>query len=299
MSQSMAERPENPRLILDLYWSSADERTITAAAEFARLLGLELLGIFVEDEAVHALAGLPFAREFKLPAHEWGAIEADRIAAEFRYAAMSAQRMLLRTAEALGVTSAFEVLRGDPTTSVTLRSRPGDIVVFAEPRVAERSTRSFARLWRAALNSPASLLLIPFRLSQRRGSVAAVVTRRADPVLRTAARIASAAGEDLLLLIPARGRSLAEEAIATAKSLGLAHRRVGTRTLPVASTEGILHALADCPERIVVLDRTALTGSDEAVFALAARCGVPVLIVESREAARQPGATNTRRPMPR
>jgi hypothetical protein len=296
----MAERQENPRLILDLYWGSADERTITAAAEFARLLGLELLGIYVEDEAVHALAGLPFAREFKLPAHEWGAIEADRIAAEFRYAAMRAQRMLARTADALGITSAFEVLRGDPTTSVTRRSRPGDIMVFAEPRVAaERSTRSFARLWQAALNSPAALLLVPSRLSQRRGPVAAVVTRRADPVPPTAARIAVAAGEDLLLLIPECGRSLAEEAIATAKSLGLAERRIRTRTLPVASTEGILHALADCPERMVVLDRTALTGSDEAIFALAARCGVPVLIVESREAARQAGATNTHRPMPR
>jgi hypothetical protein len=292
----MAERQENPRLILDLYWGSTDERTITAAAEFARLLGLELLGIYVEDEAVHALAGLPFAREFKLPAHEWGAIEADRIAAEFRYAAMSAQRMLARAAEPLGVTSAFEVLRGDPTTSVMLRSRPGDIVVFAEPRTAERSTRSFARLWQAALNSPASLLLIPFRLSQRRGPVAAVVTRRADPVLRTAARIASAAGEDLLLLIPARGRSLAEEAIATAKSFGLAERRIGTRTLPVASTEGILHALADCPERMVVLDRDALTGSDEAIFALAARCGAPVLIVENGKASQQRDALNTPRP---
>ena len=112
----MSEPRENPRLILDLYWVSTDERTITAAAEFARLLGLDLLGIYVEDEAVHGLAELPFAREFRLPAHEWGVIEGERIAAEFRYAAMSAQRMLLRTAEALGVTSAFEVLRGDPTT---------------------------------------------------------------------------------------------------------------------------------------------------------------------------------------
>ena len=123
--------------------------------------------------------------------------------------------------------------------------------------------------------------------------MAAVVTRRADPVLRTAARIALAAGEDLLLLIPARGRSLAEEAVAAAKSLGLAERRVRTHTLPVASTEGILHALADCPERMVVLDRAALVGSDEAILALAARCGVPVLIVENGRASKQRDAVNS------
>ena len=162
-------------------------------------------------------------------------------------------------------------------------------MVFAEPRVAERTTPTFARQWQAALNTPASLLLVPARPSSRRGPVAAVVTRRADPVLRTAAHIAAAAGEDLLALIPERARSLGQEAIAAAKSLGMAERRIHTRKLPVGSTEGILHALADCPERMVVLDRTALAGSDEAIFALAARCGVPVLIVESGKAAQQSG----------
>src|SRR5262249_4454738 len=98
MSQAMSKPPENPRLILDLYWASADERTITAAAEFARLMGLDLLGIYVEDEAVHALAALPFAREFRLPAHEWGAIESGRIADEFRHAAAGAERLLMRAA---------------------------------------------------------------------------------------------------------------------------------------------------------------------------------------------------------
>src|SRR5579863_5179876 len=110
--QGMSEIRENPRLILDLYWSPADPAAMSAAAEFARLMGLDLLGVYVEDEAVHALAALPFAREFRLPAHEWGAIEAGRIADDFRTAALGAQRALMRAAGALGVSHAFEVLRG-------------------------------------------------------------------------------------------------------------------------------------------------------------------------------------------
>jgi hypothetical protein len=282
----MSEHRENPRLILDLYWAPADEATMSAAAEFARLMGLDLHGVYVEDEAVHALALLPFAREFRLPAHEWGAIEPGRIADEYRAAATRAQRRLARTAKALGVASAFEVLRGDPTASLTARSRPGDIVLFAEPRGAgDRSSRSFIRLWQAALSSPASVLLVPVRLSRRRGPVAAAMTRAADPALSTAARIARAAGEDLLLLIPARGHPTQEEAVAAARALGFAERNIQTRRLPARSTDGILHALADCPERMLVLERETLDGPDEALFAIAARCGVPVLLLDGEPAA--------------
>jgi len=277
----MSEPPENPRLILDLYWSSADERTITTAAEFAQLMGLDLLGLYVEDEAVHALAALPFAREFRLPTHEWGGIEAGRIADEFRHAAASAQRLLMRAAETLGVAHAFEALRGDPAASVTQRSRHGDIVLFAEPRGAgDRSTRSFARLWQAALSSPASVLLVPVRLSRRQGPIAAAVTRAHDPALRTAARIARAAGENLLLLIPAHGHPTRDEVYGAAQALGVNERRIHTRVLRGRSTEGILHALAGCPERMLVLERAMLSGPDDALFAIAAGCGAPVLLLD-------------------
>jgi hypothetical protein len=173
------------------------------------------------------------------------------------------------------------VLRGDPTASLTARSRPGDIVMFAEPRGAgDRSSRAFIRLWQSAVSSPASVLLVPVRLSRREGPVAAVVTHAGDPALRTAARIARAAGEDLLLLTPARGHPTREEALAAARTLGMAERKIHARVLHSRSTAGILHALADCPERMLVLERAALSGTDDALFAIAAGCGVPVLLLD-------------------
>jgi hypothetical protein len=111
--------------------------------------------------------------------------------------------------------------------------------------------------------------------------VAAVVTGRDDASLITAVRIALAANEDLLLLVPERGRRVRDEAIGVARSLGMAESRIRTRTPPALSTEGILHALADCPERLVVLDRDVLAADpDETIFAIATHCGVPVLIVD-------------------
>jgi hypothetical protein len=282
----MAELPEYRRIIIDLYWSSGDQRTIAAAAGLARLLGLDLLGIYVEDEAVHGLAGLPFAREFRLPTHQWGAIEAGHVAIEFRHAAGNAERMLARVAASLGVASRFEVTRGDPSASVATGSGVGDIVVFAEPRRAgERMTRSFQRSWQAALSAAASILVVPSGLVDRSGQIAAVVTGHDDASLVTAARIALAAGEDLLLLLPATEPGIREAGIAAARALGVPERRIRTAFIPSLSPEGVLHALADCPERLVVLAREALTAGpdpafpDPAIFEIATHCGVPVLIV--------------------
>ncbi len=278
---SGAAPPGYRRIVVDLYWSSGDRQTVAAAAALARLLGLDLLGVYVEDEAVHGLAALPFAREFRLPTHQWGAIEAADIASEFRHAASNAERMLARIAASLGVASRFEVTRGDPSASVATGSRAGDIVVFAEPHLAgERMTRSFASLWQAAAASEAAVLLVPSRLEDRSGQIAAVVAAGDDANLHVAARIALAAGEDLLLLVPGRDRKTRDAAIAAARALGLAERRIRTAFIPALSPGGVLHALADCPERLVVLTREALAADpDAAIFAIATHCGVPVLIV--------------------
>ena len=55
---------------------------------------------------------------------------------------------------------------------------------------------------------------------------------------------------------------------------------IATRVLHGLSTEGILHALAHCPERMLVLERETLSGPDDALFAIAAGCGVPVLLLD-------------------
>ena len=82
----------------------------SAAARLARLLEAELRGIFVEDEALHALAALPFAREFRLPGHAWTRMAAPSLGGDF-----AQLRRLLRDAAAeMGIEPAFEVMRGDP-----------------------------------------------------------------------------------------------------------------------------------------------------------------------------------------
>ena len=122
------------RLILDLCHGASDAETMRAAAEFARLLGLDLYCLFIEDEALLALAELPFAREIRLLTHDWSPIDADTIEAELRQAANETRRLLDEIIQGVGISSEFAVLRGDPAACIAALCRSGDIVVIAEPR---------------------------------------------------------------------------------------------------------------------------------------------------------------------
>ena len=128
--------PHHRRIVLSLHHGAASRSAMRHAAEMARLLDVGLTGIFVEDEAVHGLAAMPFAREFRLPSHDWQPIDPARIAEAFRHEAAAVQRSMDLEARGCGVACAFEVRRGDPFGSVGELLQPADMIVLAEPASA-------------------------------------------------------------------------------------------------------------------------------------------------------------------
>lgn len=269
------------RIILDLYQSFANRRAMAQAAELARLLRLDLLGVYIEDEAVHELAGLPFARELRLPSHEWVLVDADQVAADFRHAATTAERMLAETAATLGVASVFQTMRGDPAEAIAGLLRASDIIVLTEPRThGELLTGAPAQSWRAALGAGASVLLLPPKVTRRRGPVAVLVADPEDRGLITAARIALAADETLLILLTGSDATLCEAAVRTARAIGLPQGRVRTHIVAGTSAQSIVQGLAQANERLFVLSCDMLSQEHaEIVTRIAAARGVPVLLV--------------------
>jgi len=269
------------RIILDLYQSFANRRAMAQAAELARLLRLDLLGVYIEDEAVHELAGLPFARELRLPSHEWVLVDADQVAADFRHAATTAERMLAETAATLGVASVFQTMRGDPAEAIAGLLRASDIIVLTEPRThGELLTSALAQSWRAALGAGASVLLLPPKVTRRRGPVAVLVADPEDRGLITAARIALAADETLLILLTGSDATLREVAVRTARAIGLPQGRVRTHIVAGTSAQSIVQGLAQANERLFVLSCDMLSQEHaEIVTRIAAARGVPVLLV--------------------
>lgn len=240
------------RLVLHLSSEPVHERVVGATAEVARLLGVEFHAVFVEDESLFHLAGLPFGREIRLPAHEWHPMDAARIASDYRHAAAAARGPVQRAAHARGIEYSFEVVREARGAPQSARVGDEDIVVVPPRR--EASADSIAPRPPAPAGTGALLLFAGVLAERRSGPIVAVVDGDDDPNREVAAAIARAAHEPLLVV--ARGPA-GDEA------------------------RHVLDRLAGVRERLIVASRGAAIDPD----ALARARGVPVLLLGRSETA--------------
>ncbi len=266
------------RLVLALGHGDAPPSMMRNAAELARLLGLDLHCMLIEDESLFGLTGLPFVRELRLPTHEWSAIRPGRL--EDEYAQMA--RDLRRTLAQLGVAHALEVLRGDPATFIGTLCAASDIIVLADAGGARRPRLLPAdRLTEAARRSAASVLLLPAAATSRSAPVAAVLAGPADRSLEVAARIATSTGAALLVVLAAAPEAADQAVRDAAAALGVPARRLEIRRAPSRDLSDLLAALGRTHERLIVLDHAAWPMAGDGIAdKLAPARGAPVLVIE-------------------
>ena len=199
------QTPTFKRLVLGLQ-AGPSARAIRAAAEFASLLNLELVGLFFEDTRLEKLSGIPFAREFRLLGGGWRPIDIDRLSRDFELAARNAQRLLANIAAQFSTKWQFEVTRELFGEAFGHFSRASDIVMIVQPESpAEYATRQFPLLMEAALQSAPAVMLAPAHPSLSTGPVIAIAAIPNDPCIYTAAEIAIAAKEELVIICAGAG----------------------------------------------------------------------------------------------
>lgn len=234
------------RALLALDLDAPHRDVVELAARMAKLLKLNLVGLFALDDTLRALAGYPSARELVPAGHAWRQIDLDRIVHEQMLAADSARRLLSQLAGAVGVPSAFETVPGPLSKVLASMSCPSDILVVAEPRRASANvTRSFSLAVDAAIRSAASVLFVPRTAQLRRGPIIGITGSPDDPGVTIASAIAAAAREELVL-------------IETSQRIGPLLRN----------------------ESLIVLTRGGVAGADDVGLSLAEQRRVPVLILE-------------------
>jgi len=270
------------RIVLGLHRSAADRTSLGLAVELAELLRVDLLGIFLADEGIFRLAGLPFARELRSLGGGWRALDVDELGRDVELMARNAQRLFAEMAVTLRTDCSFSVMRGASSETIATVSRAGDIVMIVEPEVpAERVTHPFAAVLAAALRSAASVMLVPRRVVRRTGPVVAISATPEDASIAAALPIAAAAGEDRGAVAGfetdrARSAQLAEAAAA----VGLRGRTVVRRGPPKNASVASL-VLAGLNERLLVMSRRAVGDSMPSMLATLRR--VPVLVVDGDE----------------
>lgn len=275
----MAKEPHNfKRLVLGLQ-PSAPDQTMRLAVELADLLHLELLGLFLEDTSLRDLASISFAREFRPLGGGWHAIELDRLTHDFELAARSIERMFTSAAKHLASGYQFEVARGPTANTIASISRTDDIIMIVEPMSpAERATQQFLWLMQAAFRSAAAVMLVPPNIVRSKGPVVAIAATPDDPSIQTAAAIATASGEELVI-VEADGHAAAQSRTQTlAADTDLAIRRITATKIALSDPATCSQAFRQMQERLVVMTRGAF--EDEVVSTIAAARRVPVLVVE-------------------
>lgn len=187
------------RLVLAVAHGEAGPALLACAAEAARLLRLALHCVLIEDEALAQLHALPFARELRLPNHQWQKLDPARLAAEQAATEAALRRTLAGLADRHGIAQALEVQRGDPEQCFGSLCVAGDIVVLAEAAPAPHQAE---RLRRLAQSSPAAVLLLPPAPAapDAAAQVTALVSGPDDPARDVAERIAAAAGATLAVV---------------------------------------------------------------------------------------------------
>jgi hypothetical protein len=239
------------RMVVGLGQAAPPPSALRFAVEFARLMRLDLFGLFVSDPKLASLAGFPLLREFRTLERRWRATAGSGISSDLDIAVAAARRTVDEACRIAGVANRFEVVQATAFDAVASRSNAADIILAAAGRAAESG--DFASLERrvaAALGTEAAVLIMPDRIARGRGPVAAVETAEGEATMAVARAVATATGERLET-VRLTGRSL-------------------------SSPWGPAERLA---ERLIVLPR--MKGDSTTGVTLAIRRKVPVLIARA------------------
>jgi hypothetical protein len=270
------------RMVLGLPHSAKDYVSVAFTAELAELLGLDLVGVFAEEQGLIDLALLPCVREFRIFGDGWHRLDAAQLAQRSSAAAAEARRLFVDVAKALRIGARFDLVKGPIWDAVGSQSMPDDIVAIIEPQnPAERVTYQFTQFIETALHAQAGVLLVPSRIRRRTGPVVAIAESEHDMSVQVGLRVAQAVREKLLVLAPV----VAEEPAGRPVGPGdVAVERRSLRGGKIGLAElGSILAIAG--ERLVVLGR----GVDTRLpFQLASERGVPVLVTPRGETASRP-----------
>jgi hypothetical protein len=252
------EPPGFRRIVLSLAQGVPDRGAFRFAAEFAGLLRLDLVGLFIEDLRLAELAEASVLREVRTLESRWLQVKGGDLRRDLELSLDLARREFEAAAGAVGIGRRFEVVRATTAEAITAFGRAGDILMVAAPKAAiDRAGRTFAELAAAAFAARSAVLLVPSSLIRERGPILAITRTPDDPILATAAGIAAAVKERVDVVAAAH------------------------RYQPTAAP-----ALAGTGERMIVIARG--TVDEASLLTLVSQRRIPVLVNTHTESSAEP-----------
>lgn len=197
------------RIVIGLDASGSCKKALNSAVGLAAALGVEVEGIFVEDENLINFSALPFSTVQGPISGQQVKLDEAEIERRMRASAKQARELLTEAATENGVTWSFQVLRGLVVDTLLAQTQPGDILILGRSGMSARRRLRGGSLARS-LACKASLVFIQHEKPRSPDApvvVIALARNRAFPLLSIAAAVASAQKRPLLVLVPPSDKS--------------------------------------------------------------------------------------------
>jgi nucleotide-binding universal stress UspA family protein len=270
------------RILVALDVSTHSLAALDAAAVLAANLQAELVGLFVEDENLLHLAGLPFAQELRSPSAARHRMSSDKMEHDMRLQASQARRALEAAAEHAQARWSFRTVRGQVSASVLAAALDADLLAMG------RVSRPFSH--RDRLGSTARAATTGTKRSLLLASQAGILdypvlvtydgSEAAQQALSAASRLAKETGDELNVLLLSDSEEevekLRDEVVTLVEDRELSVMFHWMRQATVAGLASIVDAAENC---VLVLGGDNPLLKAEAIQELLDKTDCPVMLV--------------------
>jgi nucleotide-binding universal stress UspA family protein len=272
------------RILVALDASTHSLAALEAAAELAASLHAELSGLYVEDENLVHLAGLPFASEVRSPSAASRPVSSIEMETAMRLQAAQARRALETAALRAGARWSFRVVRGQVTASILAAALEADLLAMGRigrPVSARTHLGSSARA--IMTRAGRSVLLLEHG---RHLHHPILVTFDGSPAARqalmAAAQLTQTSSDKLNILLlgePEEKTKLQQEAVTLLDRLGLTARHQRYHWLKEISIAALVEHIETAENCVLVLGGDNPLLEAENIQELLDRTDCPVMLV--------------------
>lgn len=198
------------KVMLRMSGGSASPLVLEVATRVARTFRGELRGLFIENEELLALAGLPFAREISLAGRRSRSLSLDVVRQEMAAASAAMEREFERLKQRARISAYFEVIQGAAEDALQRAMRDTGILAIGEP-VTLATPDVFAKLFQD-LTGLSGVVVVGCEARRAKGPVLSVIDPACDVALLvdTAEKIAGEGDEQVVIIVAAGDNAEAE-----------------------------------------------------------------------------------------
>lgn len=270
------------RIVIGLRPMSDIDPSLAAATVLAAAIKAEVVGLYVQEDAMIDLAALPFARALEPGTARPERLTSDAMAKAIKQGAITCRRVLSAHAEKASVSWSFNVAHGELPVTIRSTVARSDFLVLSGDRVGFSPRRLIEEIRSAPRDIGGILVAVPPRTTPSSGPVVAIDDGDASgrETVLLASRIAGISGAPLNLLVIAATDEEVDRIVRRANSLISSGQSITAHRIAPGTPQAITAALSQLQPSFIVADKEGEPfDNDDTARALFRAARAPVVLL--------------------